>query len=77
MSRCGYACINCGSCRGEIPRPIYVTMCVYCGFKNSEGSLRCERCGASLRLQSGVTNTSGIPRAAVTWRGDDEGERKG
>jgi hypothetical protein len=60
MSKCGYACINCGLCRGEIKDPILVTKCLQCGFENERGSKICAKCGASLSLQAGITNTAGV-----------------
>ncbi|MCI2242528.1 zinc-ribbon domain-containing protein [Adlercreutzia faecimuris] len=59
MSKCGYACMNCGQCRGVLPKPILVPRCVACGHENPRGSRACEACGASLELRPGVTNTIG------------------
>lgn len=59
MSKCGYACMNCGSCRGVLPKPIFVPRCIECGYDNPFGSEVCEKCGASLMLKPGVTNTVG------------------
>ena len=70
MSKCGYACINCGRCRGILPKPILVPRCVACGHENPRGSAVCAACGAdvppgvpacgaSLELRPGVTNTIG------------------
>ena len=56
MSKCGYACINCGRCRGILPKPILVPRCVACGHENPRGSAVC---AASLELRPGVTNTIG------------------
>lgn len=61
MSRCGYACVGCGVCTGETKPPILVPLCIHCGHENPFGSTECERCGASLVLQTGVTNTAGAP----------------
>lgn len=59
MSKCGYACMNCGKCRGILPKPIYVPKCITCGYDNPFGSVECENCGASLELKPGITNTIG------------------
>ena len=61
MSKCGYACINCGKCRGVLPKPILVPKCLECGHDNELGSETCEKCGASLVLRPGITNTVGKP----------------
>lgn len=61
MSKCGYACINCGKCRGVLPKPILVPKCLECGYDNELGSATCEKCGASLELRPGITNTVGKP----------------
>ena len=61
MSKCGYACMNCGKCRGILPKPIFVPKCIACGHENPFGSERCEACGASLELKPGITNTVGKP----------------
>lgn len=59
MSKCGYACMNCGKCRGILPKPILVPRCVACGYDNPRGSATCAACGASLELRPGITNTIG------------------
>ncbi|MGI6033800.1 MAG: hypothetical protein ACOX69_10320 [Coriobacteriales bacterium] len=58
MPTCGYACINCGRCKGRAPKPIYVPVCIYCGHTNPFGSKTCEACGKSLKLIPGTTNTA-------------------
>lgn len=50
---CGYACVNCGRCRGEEPQfkmdqseiPGY---CVECGELNRPTAVACKKCGAPL-----------------------------
>ena len=61
MPTWGYACINCGRCKGRLPKPILVPRCVACEHENPFGSEVCEACGASLELRTGVTNTAGRP----------------
>lgn len=56
MSSCGYACINCGRCKGRLPKPILVPRCMACGYENPLGSVICAKCGASLELKPGVSN---------------------
>ncbi len=58
MAKCGYACINCGLCKGKLPKPILVPLCLGCGHENPLGTECCEQCGASLKLIPGVTNTA-------------------
>ena len=55
---CHY-CFNCGRCRGEKPKPITLSICMSCGFDNEPDAEVCEKCGASLVLEPGVTNTVG------------------
>ena len=50
---CGYACTNCGRCRGEAPR--YLTSledvpgyCAACETLNGPTSSTCKNCGAAL-----------------------------
>lgn len=47
MGTCHY-CFNCGRCRGETPRAVYVRTCPACRFKNEEGAKACAACGESL-----------------------------
>ena len=61
MPTCGYACVNCGRCKGRLPKPILVTRCVACAHENPRGSEVCEACGASLLLRPGITNTIAGP----------------
>lgn len=58
MPSCGYNCINCGRCKGKPPKPIFVPVCIYCGNTNPLGSEVCSRCGKSLKLIPGTTNTA-------------------
>lgn len=60
---CHY-CFNCGRCRGEKPKAFIFAICMSCGFENEEGVTVCAKCGASLELQPGETNTAGKPLAA-------------
>lgn len=59
MAKCGYACINCGLCKGKAPKPILVPKCIVCGTDNEQGSTLCISCGNSLILTPGITNTAG------------------
>lgn len=65
MPTCGYACINCGRCKGRMPKPILVPLCPFCGYDNPFGSETCEKCGGSLELQPGVTNLVGVRPAGM------------
>lgn len=58
---CGYACVNCGRCRGEEPK--YVTplksvpgYCVACETLNRPTATICASCGGSL-ANSATTRT--------------------
>ena len=42
-----------------MPKPILVPLCIECGHDNPFGSETCEKCGASLELRPGITNTVG------------------
>ena len=59
MGKCHY-CFDCGQCRGETPKSFVFPICLACGFENERGVEECTRCGASLVLQPGVTNTIGM-----------------
>lgn len=56
MGTCHY-CFNCGRCRGELPEPFILPICLKCGYKNSRDVDVCANCGSSLEVQPGVTNT--------------------
>lgn len=58
MGICHY-CFNCGRCRGELPKPIVVPVCLACGYRNERGVSVCSKCGESLELKPGITNTAG------------------
>ena len=59
MAKCGYVCVNCGQCKGKLRPPLLVSRCFSCGHDNPKGIEECERCGSSLYLQAGVSNTAG------------------
>lgn len=69
MPSCGYACINCGRCKGRLPKPILVPLCPACGHDNPFGSETCEACGGSLELRPGITNLAGshMPGQSNAW----------
>lgn len=64
MGICHY-CFNCGRCRGEKPKPIVFPVCLGCGFGNPAGVTVCQKCGRSLILEPGVTNTAGVKTGAA------------
>ena len=70
MGKCHY-CFDCGQCRGETPKPFVFPICLACGFENERGVEECVRCGASLVLQPGVTNTIGMDIARHLPLGGD------
>lgn len=50
---CGYACTNCGRCRGEAPKFVVAQndipgYCSECGELNRPSATVCKRCGATL-----------------------------
>lgn len=45
---CGYACINCGRCKGESRFTIAVGLCGFCGERNDPHAMRCASCGKRL-----------------------------
>jgi len=49
LGACHY-CMNCGRCKGGMPKPIMVTLCPSCGLENERGTIACLRCGTSLVL---------------------------
>lgn len=55
MGNCHY-CMNCGRCRGELPKAFRVRRCPSCGHMNEQGASSCSVCGTSLVLQTGVTD---------------------
>ena len=58
MGACFY-CFNCGRCKGVKPKPIILSNCLNCGYKNERGVDTCAQCGNSLVLKPGETNTVG------------------
>ena len=59
MAKCGYACINCGLCKGKAPKSFLLSRCIVCGTDNEQGTAVCKTCGNSLILTPGTTNTAG------------------
>jgi hypothetical protein len=49
------------------------TLCPECGFANGEGANFCQRCGASLRAESGEGTVAG-DSVTATYRIDESGE---
>lgn len=51
---CGYACVNCGRCRGEAPKFVVEQndipgYCRECGHLNRPSATACASCGAVLQ----------------------------
>lgn len=49
---CGYACINCGMCKGE-KREMQLLRCIFCGHENEQEAARCDGCGKPLPRKPG------------------------
>ena len=55
---CGYACINCGKCKGEVKNPLGPGPCTFCGAQNDPASARCSACGKRLLPMPGQSMKS-------------------
>lgn len=60
---CGYACVNCGLCKGENRKPQIALenikgYCMACGFLNGALDRVCKKCGAELEIKE--SKNSGV-----------------
>ena len=51
---CGYACINCGKCKGEIRKPMAAGYCPFCKHLNDSYATICDRCGMRVPIRPGI-----------------------
>ena len=74
---CGYACVNCGKCKGQV-RPLRCEgVCPACGTANSADALVCAVCGMPVpprpgrRFAAGSERASAKPAASGAWNGGE------
>ncbi|GAA6488398.1 hypothetical protein K270103H11_09650 [Gordonibacter urolithinfaciens] len=51
---CGYACVNCGKCKGKARPLMKPGECPVCHATNPLGSRRCTKCGSPLAPAAGA-----------------------
>lgn len=61
---CGYACINCGRCKG-IVKPLQPYHCFFCKTDNVEGATFCSNCGKALPVKPGEPSVTTPQHDAV------------
>jgi hypothetical protein len=57
---CGYACINCGKCKGEVRKPLAPGYCPACKRQNDAAADVCEQCGMRIPIRPGTRMPSQV-----------------
>lgn len=55
---CGYACVNCGKCKGVVRDVTPEGYCPACKFQNDTSSEFCTQCGMRLPQAPGAARSS-------------------
>ena len=70
---CGYACVNCGKCKG-VARPLRCEgICPACGTVNDEGAATCAVCGMPIPPRPGRRRSAGAAHEGAPASGASDG----